>query len=77
MQCPKVMDLQQSLLCQDSCVIKKEECIHKNHDAEFEESHKQLLKQQMLFDERQKDIRVGSNNNIINQFNFAIFQIFY
>nr|XP_027186432.1 uncharacterized protein LOC113784432 [Cicer arietinum] len=56
-QCPKVMDLQQSLLCQDSCVIKKEECIHKNHDAESEESHKQLLKQQILFDERQKDIR--------------------
>ncbi|XP_004495930.1 kinesin-like protein KIN-14I [Cicer arietinum] len=38
-------------------VTKREECIHKNHVAESEESQKQLLKQQMLFDERQRDIQ--------------------
>ncbi|MCI15917.1 kinesin-4-like, partial [Trifolium medium] len=39
-----------------SIVTKKEEFIHKNHVAD-EESKKQLMKQQMLFDQRQKDIQ--------------------
>ncbi|GAU31643.1 hypothetical protein TSUD_38400 [Trifolium subterraneum] len=39
-----------------SIVTKKEEFIHKNHVAD-EESKKQLIKQQMLFDQRQKDIQ--------------------
>ncbi|XP_058770299.1 kinesin-like protein KIN-14I [Vicia villosa] len=37
-------------------VTKKEEVIHKNHVAD-EESRKKVLKQQILFDERQKDIQ--------------------
>ncbi|KAK2457129.1 P-loop nucleoside triphosphate hydrolase superfamily protein with CH (Calponiny) domain-containing protein [Trifolium repens] len=39
-----------------STVTKKEEFIHKNHVAD-EESKRQLMKQQMLFDQRQKDIQ--------------------
>ncbi|CAL5208873.1 unnamed protein product [Lathyrus oleraceus] len=37
-------------------VTKKEEVIHKNHVAD-EESQKKALKQQMLFDQRQRDIQ--------------------
>ncbi|CAI8603740.1 unnamed protein product [Vicia faba] len=37
-------------------VTKKEETIHKNHVAD-EESRKKVLKQQMLFDQRQRDIQ--------------------
>jgi kinesin family protein C2/C3 len=47
-----------------STVTKKEEFIHKNHVAD-EESKRQLMKQQMLFDQRQKDIQVGAAKILI------------
>lgn len=54
-------------------VTKKEEFIYKNHVAD-EVSQRQLQKQQMLFDQRQRDIQVGSCKDIVNHFKFAIFQ---
>lgn len=48
-------------------VTKKEEVIHKNHVAD-EESRKKALKQQMLFDQRQRDIQVRNNKDIMNHF---------
>ena len=41
-------------------VTKKEGFLHKNHVDDVE-SKRQLLKQQMLFDNQQRDIQVGSS----------------
>ena len=41
-------------------VTKKERLLHKNF-VDDEESKRQLLKKQMLFDQQQRDIQVGNN----------------
>lgn len=54
-------------------VTKKDEFSHKKHVAD-KDSQRQLLKQQMLFDQHQNDIQVGSSKDIMNHFSFSIFQ---
>ena len=51
-------------------VTRKEEFVHKNHVAD-EELKSHLLKQQMLFDQQQRDIQVGRNSDSAYHFNLA------